>query len=305
MEANSDNKEIKFSHPMANELNELERLKKIAKSNNDIASYKKAQMAIEEIIRQNPVTISSQDWDKMSIEEQMAFIKLKMNESIVLHDQEAYDRWNKQYINLENKKKNTSSEKKDYYQQLLDAVERRRKTTNISEADKKQIVGEIYYNMDYLVAGLKTDTDVMDLLSKIFVDLTHDDFEIKIQNQILADIQDKFGIKDKKTEEPKKEETREKGNLDFELDYLKKKLNIIKQSYTKMVADGRIDDEELAELINQLHDLSKDAEDLFALATTQKEKDLLLFVINNIGAEEKKMISVNNKIEDIDRRFRM
>ena len=68
-----------YQHPMANELNELEKQKQIAKQNNDEDAYKYAQSNIERIINQNQATISPEKWDSLSIDEQIAFVRLKIN----------------------------------------------------------------------------------------------------------------------------------------------------------------------------------------------------------------------------------
>lgn len=96
-----------YQHPMANELNELERQKQIAKQNNDEDAYKYAQSNIERIIDQNQATISPEKWDSLSIDEQIAFVRLKINESKILHDKGAFDYWNASLNKLEQKKSQT------------------------------------------------------------------------------------------------------------------------------------------------------------------------------------------------------
>jgi len=97
-----------YQHPMANELNELEKQKQIAKQNNDEDAYKYAQSNIERIINQNQAIISPEKWDSLSIDEQIAFVRLKINESKILHDKDAFDYWNANLGSLEAKKTQTS-----------------------------------------------------------------------------------------------------------------------------------------------------------------------------------------------------
>ena len=97
-----------YQHPMANELNELERQKQIAKQNNDEDAYKYAQSNIERIINQNQATISPKKWNSLSTDEQIAFIELKINESKILHDKDAFDYWNANLGSLEAKKSQDS-----------------------------------------------------------------------------------------------------------------------------------------------------------------------------------------------------
>lgn len=96
-----------YQHPMANELNELEKQKQIAKQNNDEDAYKYAQSNIERIINQNQVTISPEKWDSLSIDEQISFARLKINESKILQDKDAFDYWNANLSSLETKKSQT------------------------------------------------------------------------------------------------------------------------------------------------------------------------------------------------------
>ena len=98
-----------YQHPMANELNELERQKQIAKQNDDEDAYKYAQSNIERIIDQNQATISPEKWNSLSIDEQIAFIRLKINESKILHDKDAFDYWNANLGSLESKKSQTDT----------------------------------------------------------------------------------------------------------------------------------------------------------------------------------------------------
>ena len=97
-----------YQHPMANELNELEKQKQIAKQNNDEDAYKYAQSNIERIINQNQAIISPEKWDSLSIDEQIAFVRLKINESKILHDKDAFDYWNANLGSLEAKKTQNS-----------------------------------------------------------------------------------------------------------------------------------------------------------------------------------------------------
>lgn len=92
-----------YQHPMANELNELERQKRIAKQNGDEDAYKYAQSNIERIITQNQATISPEKWDSLNIDEQISFVGLKINESKILRDKDAFDYWNASLNNLKQK----------------------------------------------------------------------------------------------------------------------------------------------------------------------------------------------------------
>lgn len=83
-----------YQHPMANELNELERQKQIAKQNNDEVAYNYAQSNIEKIIKDNRAQVSPEQWDSMNIDERKSYIQTKMREAKILNDKEDFDFWN-------------------------------------------------------------------------------------------------------------------------------------------------------------------------------------------------------------------
>ena len=85
---NNQENDIKsnIQHPRAQELNELERQKQIAKQNNDEVAYNYAKSAIEKIIRESRLEVSSQQLDSITIQDKIAFVKIKMNEAKLLND---------------------------------------------------------------------------------------------------------------------------------------------------------------------------------------------------------------------------
>ena len=101
---------------------------------------KQLQMLIH--MTYNTVDVTPIKWDSMSIDEQISYIHAKMNESRSLHDQDSYNYWNANLINLQRKKQEretsikdplndskqppSKNESSDYYQGLMDAVNRRR-----------------------------------------------------------------------------------------------------------------------------------------------------------------------------------
>lgn len=95
-----------YSHPKSNELNELEKLKQIAKQNNDEVGYNYAQANIERIIREYPASISQEEWNKMGIDEKESFVKVKINEAKILKDKKMFDYWSQYLLGLS---KNTNN----------------------------------------------------------------------------------------------------------------------------------------------------------------------------------------------------
>ena len=83
-----------YRHPKADELNEIERKKQIARQNNDISLYRQLQNELENIIRTNRAQVSPQQWDSMSNDERKSFVQLKMMEAKVLNDEDDFNYWN-------------------------------------------------------------------------------------------------------------------------------------------------------------------------------------------------------------------
>lgn len=108
VEIEQSTSKVLFPHPKSNELNELEKQKKIAKQNNDDVAYNYAQSNIERIIRKTPVAVTPEQWNSMNIEQQLSFIQLKMNEAKILDDKDTFDYWNSNFINLQQKKNSIS-----------------------------------------------------------------------------------------------------------------------------------------------------------------------------------------------------
>ena len=270
-------------------------------------------------IRQNTVDVAPIKWDSMSIDEQISYIHAKMNESRSLHDQDSYNYWNANLINLQRKKQEretsiknplndskppSKKESSDYYQGLMNAINRRRTTPSLTEEEKKEIVGEIYYNMDYLVQKINTDKEIMELLSKVVVDLNNDDFERKIQNQIISDIQNKrnktMGENVRVVDQKQSTQT-EKKDLFKNIEMLKDKLKRLQIEYHDMLSDGYIDDNELEMLIRKMSELSNDADELMRFATTSNERYILNSIIDTINDEKRKMIKSQNSVEEMSR----
>lgn len=63
---------------------------------------------VEKIPREKPATVMPEKWDSMSMDEQILYVQLKVNESKVLHDKDSFNYWNAIKVNLENKKENNS-----------------------------------------------------------------------------------------------------------------------------------------------------------------------------------------------------
>lgn len=263
------------------------------------------------------------EWDSMSRDEQIAHIQARKNEASALQDQDAVTYWNANLSSLQekNKKEQSSSgddeppasnsqpvaqeeNANDYYNQLLSAIIRRRTSSNLSDEEKKQIIGEIYYNMDYLVKYINTDQEISSLLMRMIEDLSHDEFEEKIQNQIIDGIKEKL---EKRKKSDKSESSIEEQSYDSSVGIsssivqLKNNLAVLQKEYKTMLSDGYIDDDELTVLINRMDELSNNADELMRSISSPTEMTLLLGIIDNISEEKKKMLQMRNKADDIAR----
>lgn len=207
-----------YQHPMANELNELERQKQIAKQNGDDVAYNYAQSNIERIIKENRAQVSPEQWDSMNVEERKSFIQTKMREAKILNDKDDFDFWNANLNQLNNKE--PMIEKKE------------EKKSDISQT---------------------TTTDSLDFSIMIS--------QLKNQNAEIS------------------------------------------KDYKNMMSDGYIDDEELAILINRLKDLSDNAQVIKSMVNDKKQEMMIDSILESINNEQKKMITMQNGIEETKSSF--
>lgn len=240
--------------------------------------------------------VSPEKWDNMSKDEKITFVQLKMNEAKVLDDEDQYAYWNTTLKNLQ-------EQKEDYYQQLMSAINKRRTNSNISAAEKKQIIGEIYFSIDKLVEEAKTDEEVINLVSKVVDDLNKDDFEKNIQQHILTELQEKQKKKEPSPQTKNDDKTPDtnKSELQNSLDDLRSKLKKLQEEYHEMLSDGKIDESELEVLIRKINELSADADGLLMFITTQTERQILNSIIDDIQEEKKKMKKTLNNMMDVAR----
>lgn len=319
-----------IQHPRANELNELEKQKQVAKHNNDGAAYNYAQSAIEKIIRESRINVAPEKWDSMSIQDKIAFVKIKINESKILHDQDEFNYWNTNLNSLNAKlvsqsevkthnqpsynsvpvsneiKKDSQEQKKNdykyYYQELMKAVERRNRLVNFTEAEKKQIVGEIFYNEGFLIESLNTQQEFNEVMNLVINNLNDN----QLQKIILLDMQDRYSSLFKNNsnnldeQQQVKPVTQEQTELTVFVNQLREKMNKVNAEYKYMLSDGYIDDAELAVLINITNELIDNVNSLKPLANNQNEVMLLNSIEEMFRNEQKKMITMQKGIEKIE-----
>lgn len=336
-----------IQHPRFQELNELEQQKQIAKQNNDEVAYKYAQSLIEKIIRESRMEVSPRQWDSMNIQDKLSFVKIKMNEAKILHDQDDYNYWKSNLNSLNEKlvsqsevreyhhpsynKVTTSSEnnndyqemiqklepKKDYnyyFDEILKATQKYNSNVQMTEEQKKQLIGEIFYNEGYLIESLSNDEEIRQILTRSINELSNNKIQIRLQNIILTEMQEKYkqlhpkkqGIQQQSVQETvvKNNDISDGLDLSVLIEQLRIELNQVQNAYRSMLSDGYIDDDELATLLGMVNKIINDGYSLKNLATHQSDLNIISSIINSLEEEQKKMNKIQNGIEEIGKSMR-
>lgn len=191
---------------------------------------------------------------------------------------------------------------KYYYQELMKAVEKRNNLVNLTEAEKKQIVGEIFYNQGFLVENLNTQQEFNEVMNSLENDLN----DIQLKKIILADMQERYNKLFKNNNDSLDNHQqvhttlKEQTELTTFINQLREKMNKVKAEYKYMLLDGYIDDVELAVLISRTNELIDNANSLKTLANNQNEVILLNSIAEMLQNEQKKMITMQKGIEKIE-----
>ena len=318
-----------FTHPKADLLNELEKQKKDALANNDEVAYNFAQSNIERIIRENQVQVSPEQWDSMTYDERKAFILIKMKESKVLNDEVSFNFWNSNLRQLENRKQETpvndqASENTtnpmppqevqptqnniqdtkpsiettvSLYDKMISALKKSR-IGNLTQDEKKQIVGEIYYYEGFLVESLRNERDIGDVLTKAMQDFSNSQFEQSVLSSLIYELQERLKIvSPKKNEEVKEEIKVDNNGFLTKINNLKQEMNTLSVEYRQMLSDGMIDDQELDYLITRIQTLRNNAISLKENNLSPKEYQIVSEIVSSISNEQRKMTILKNGIE--------
>ena len=191
---------------------------------------------------------------------------------------------------------------KYYYQELMKAVENRNNLVNLTEAEKKQIVGEIFYNQGFLVENLNTQQEFNEVMNSLENDLN----DIQLKKIILADMQERYNKLFKNNNDSLDNHQqvhttlKEQTELTTFINQLREKMNKVNAEYKYMLLDGYIDDVELAVLISRTNELIDNANSLKTLANNQNEVILLNSIAEMLQNEQKKMITMQKGIEKIE-----
>ncbi len=206
--------------------------------------------------------------------------------------------------------------KKDYnyyFDEMLKATQQYNPNIQMTNEQKKQLIGEIFYNEGYLIESLSNDEELRQIMTRSVNELSNNEMQIKLQNIILTEIQEKhkqFHPEKQEVEQNQnvKKPTENKNNEGLDLsvliEQLRNGLNQVQNAYRSMLSDGYIDDEELATLLGMVNKVINNGYSLKSLATDQSDLRVISVIINSLEEEQKKMNKMQNGIEEIGRSMR-
>ena len=206
--------------------------------------------------------------------------------------------------------------KKDYnyyFDEMLKATQQYNPNIQMTNEQKKQLIGEIFYNEGYLIESLSNDEELRQIMTRSVNELSNNEMQIKLQNIILTEIQEKhkqFHPEKQEVEQNQnvKKTTENKNNEGLDLsvliEQLRNELNQVQNAYRSMLSDGYIDDEELATLLGMVNKVINNGYSLKSLATDQSDLRVISVIINSLEEEQKKMNKMQNGIEEIGRSMR-
>ena len=206
--------------------------------------------------------------------------------------------------------------KKDYnyyFDEMLKATQQYNPNIQMTNEQKKQLIGEIFYNEGYLIESLSNDEELRQIMTRSVNELSNNEMQIKLHNIILTEIQEKhkqFHPEKQEVEQNQnvKKPTENKNNEGLDLsvliEQLRNELNQVQNAYRSMLSDGYIDDEELTTLLGMIDKVINNGYSLKSLATNQSDLRVISVIINSLEEEQKKMNKMQNGIEEIGRSMR-
>ena len=170
---------------------------------------------------------------------------------------------------------------------------RKSRIDNLTQDEKKQIVGEIYYYEGFLVESLRNERDIGDVLTKAMQDFSNSQFEQFVLSSLISELQERLKIVSPK----KDEELKVNNNFLSNINNLKQEMNILSVEYRHMLSDGMIDDQELDYLITRMQTLYNKAMSLKGNNLSSKEYQIVNEIIASISNEQRKMTIFRSDIE--------
>lgn len=172
-----------YRHPKANELNELERKKQIAKQNNNILLYQQLQNKIENIISANRAKVSPQQWDAMDIDERKSFIQIKMKEAKILKDEDEFSYWNASLNRLNPKHQEITQNKASIQEPIVQTEVNENNSHNLSKdnLDLSGLTGQLRNELT------KVQNAYRSMMSDGYIDDEELATLISMNNKIISD----------------------------------------------------------------------------------------------------------------------
>lgn len=183
------------------------------------------------------------------------------------------------------------------YEKMINALKKSR-TNNLTEEEKKQIVGKIYYYEGFLVESVKDEKSVGEIITNAMQDFSNTQFEQSILNSLVSELQERLKVIAQK----QKEESKNYNNInnnDFlsNINNMRQEMNRLSIEYKQMLSDGMIDDQELDYLIAIMQDLYRNAMSLKANNLSSKEYQIINEIVASISKEQSKMTGLRDGIE--------
>jgi hypothetical protein len=207
--------------------------------------------------------------------------------------------------------------KKDYnyyFDEMIKAAQKYNPNEQITEEQKKQLIGEIFYNEDYLIESLTNDEEIRQIMTRSVNELSNNEMQVRLQNIVLTEMQEKYKqlhpeiqqekIKQEEDVSNNKSDNNNELDLSGLINQLRLELNQVQNAYRSMLSDGYIDDEELARLLGMINKVINDGYSLKTLATNPSDLKVISLIINSLEEEQKKMNKMQNGIEEIGKTMR-
>ena len=198
-----------------------------------------------------------------------------------------------------------------YLNEIIKLVQTYSPNKQLSEKQKKQLIGEIFYNEGYLIESLNNDEEIRQVMTRAVNELSNDEMQIRLQNIILSDLQEKYQKlhAQAKTQEELHEDSEARDDnyppTNDELDLtpligqLKQELINVQKAYHLMMSDGYIDDNELATLIAMSSKILNDGYSLKQMASRPKDIDKINIILSSFEDLQKKMSTMLDDMEEI------
>lgn len=196
-----------------------------------------------------------------------------------------------------------------YFDEMKKAAQKYDPQGIFTEEQKKILIGEIFYNEGYLIDSLNNDEEISNIMNRAINELKGTEMQSRLKNIIISEMQEKHNqLHPKNDNSGLKHESRdnilslassEEKSLSGLTGRLRQELGEVEKSYCSMMADGYIDDEELATLIAMTNKVINDGYSLKEMASDPVDIKMINIMILDLEAQQKKMNAMHNGIEEI------